>query len=182
MLKNLYIFFLILILIFCSGHSDLVADISIASYQHNTRELEKIFKSSLPVKEGIVYTKVPRGLILSIDEKYFFNPGDVRLKESSLKILDTIILLLHKIPNYCIVEDHTENAILEGGQFQENWELSMARSDNIVQYMSYYGKIPAEQLFSLGFGEYMPFKDNVAPQKGMNNRIDFVIIEYDSKR
>lgn len=180
-MRNLYIIFLIYILLFCSGNTHFLTDISV-SYQPKTDKLEAVFKSSLPVKEGIVYTKVPRGLILSIDEKYFFNKGDARLKESSLKILDIIIMNLKNLSNYCIVEDHTENGVLDGGKYKENWELSMARSDNIVEYMADYGKLPARQLFALGFGEYMPFKDNVAPKKGMNNRVDFVIIQYESKR
>ena len=180
-MKKLYLIFLILILFFCSGHSDSVIDVSV-SYQPNVEKLEQIFKTALPVKDGVVYTKVPRGLIVSIDENYFFNDGEVKIKESSLCILDTIILLLHKLPNYCIVENHTEDSNLLNSKYEKTWEISITRADNIVQYMSDCGKLPANQLFALGFGEYMPFKDNVAPGNGMNNRIDFVIIEYEAKR
>ena len=172
---------LILILLFCTGASGPFVDIAV-SYQPNVDKLEEFFKASLPLEKGVVYTKVPRGLILSIDEHYFFNTGETKIKKSSLCILNTIINLLRKIPNYCIVEDHTEDNIFYDSEINETWELSMVRSDNIIKYMSIYGGIPANQLFSLGYGEYMPFKDNVGPQKGMNNRIDFVIIEYEAKR
>ncbi len=199
-MKYLYIIFLIMVMIFCTGtfydHDNFLN----ISYQPNTDRLESIFRSALPLKEGIVYTKVPRGLIVSIDENYFFSNGEARIKESSLCILNTIILLLHKLPNYCVVEDHTENNNLSSSIYSNDCELSVARSANIVQYMITYGKLSPLQLFSLGYGQYMPFRGNVeAYDKGyptgmavpgnfqnnnkkMNKRIDFVIIEYEARR
>ncbi len=177
-MKNFYLAILILILFFCAGFSNPVVDISL-SYQPNVDRLEQIFKAYLPLnKNDITFTKVPRGLIVSINEEYFFNSAEVRIKESSLCVLDTIIMLLQKLPNYCVVENHTE----ENSFYDKNWELSIARSANIVEYMITCGKLPASQLFSLGYGQYMPFRDNVAPKNGMNNRIDFVILEYEARR
>ena len=170
-MKNLYLVILILILIFCSGF-----DVTI-SYQPEVDKLENLFKAVLPLRCGIMYTKVPRGLIVSIDENCFFNKGEVRIKESSLDILDAISCLLVKLPNYCVIENHTEEH-----EFNENWELSVSRASNLAEYMIKYRKLPVEKVFSLGFGETMPFKDNVAPKNGLNNRIDFVIIEYEARR
>ena len=194
MLKNLYLFLLILILFFCTGFSNPVVDISL-SYQPNVDRLDKMFREYLPVKkDDIIFTKVPRGLIVSINEDCFFNEGEARIKESSLCLLYTIILLLKKLPNY-FVENHTEENSSEG----ENWELSLERSDNIVEYMITYGALPSSQLFALGYGQYMPFRGNVEPTEGLdsidkeslkysynnkkiNNRVDFVILEYEAKR
>lgn len=175
-MKKLYLIILILILIFCSGFNVTI------SYQPNVDKIEAVFKSALPKECGIIYTKVPRGLIISIDEKCFFNEGEARIKESSLYILDTIASLLHTLPNYCVVEDHTENNNFENSDYKENWELSMSRSANIVEYLVKYKNLPNWQLFALGFGEFMPFRDNVAAINGMDKRIDFVIIEYEARR
>lgn len=170
-MRKLYLIILILILIFCSGFNITI------SYQPEVDKLETLFKATLPVKCGIMYTKVPRGLIVSIDEKCFFNTGEARIKESSLDILDVISCLLLKLPNYCVIENHTEEQ-----DFNENWELSIARASNLAEYMIKYRKVPTEKVFSLGYGESMPFRDNVAPTKGLNNRIDFVIIDYEARR
>ncbi len=195
MLKNLYLFLLILILFFCTGFSNPVVDISL-SYQPNVDRLDKMFREYLPVKkDDIIFTKVPRGLIVSINEDCFFNEGEARIKESSLCLLDTIILLLKQLPNYCVVENHTE----ENSNDDENWELSLERSDNIVEYMITYGALPSSQLFALGYGQYMPFRGNVEHTEGLdsidkeslkysynnkkiNNRVDFVILEYEARR
>lgn len=141
MLKNLYLFLLTLILFFCTGFSNPVVDISL-SYQPNVDRLDKMFREYLPIKkDDIIFTKVPRGLIVSINEDCFFNEGESRIKESSLCLLDTIILLLKQLPNYCVVENHTE----ENSNDDENWELSLERSDNIVEYMITYGALPSDR-------------------------------------
>ncbi len=177
-MRNIYLITLILILFFCTGFSDPVADISV-SYQSGVDKLEEVFKASLLLnKNDIMFTKVPRGLIVSINEKYFFNTNQTRIKESALPVIDTIIDLLQGLSNYCVIEDHTEEMSFNN----KNWELSLVRSANIAEYMITKGKISAERIFFLGYGQYMPFRDNVAPRKGMNNRIDFVILEYESKR
>lgn len=142
-------------------------------------ELEKMFKKSMPA--GILYTKVPRGLIISVDEKLFFDDCETDLKESSFYILDDFAEMFKKLPNFCVVEDHVQKSGCSG---LENWELSMMRSANIVEYLVKCKDVPTEKIFDIGFGETMPFKDNVDPdnKKGLNNRIDFVIIDYEAKR
>lgn len=184
--NRVIIFFLILVVFFCTGYSESVTDIFV-SYQPNVDRLETIFKTYLPSSIEIVYTKVPRGLIISINEDCFFNDGEARIKESSLIILDTISAVISKLSNYCIVENHTEANNLKDSYYDENWELSLVRADNIIQYMILYGKVPSEKLFALGYGEFMPFKDNVAPLNKQicynpDKRIDFVILEYEAKR
>ncbi len=201
-MKFLYTVFLIMIIIFCTGHTHWDDYDLPVSYQPNTDKLETIFKTALPLKDGIIFTKVPRGLIVSIDERYFFSDGEARIKESSLCILDRIILLLHELSNYCVVENHTEDNNLSGTVYNDDCEISLARSTNIVQYMIKYGKIPPDRLFALGYGQYMPFRANVKSydsSKGtstgmaasenfrksssrMNKRIDFVILEYEARR
>lgn len=168
-------------MIFCSGFSDSILNIAL-TYQPNVDKLESLFKAFIPLKNGIIYTKVPRGLIISIDETLFFNPSEARIKESSLYILDIIAETLKNLPNYCVIEDHTLDNDLSESEFKENWELSMMRSSNIAEYLIECKKISPDKLFALGFGEYMPFKDNVSDDRGIDKRIDFVILEYEAKR
>ncbi len=178
-MRIFYIAVLILILILNTGFSVYNTDISI-SYQPNVDRLDRIFREALPLdKKDIFFTKVPRGLIVSINEKIFFNQSEIKIKESSLPVLDTIIELLEKLNNYCVIENHTEEDSFDN----KNLELSLQRAENIAEYMITYGKIPASRIFALGYGQYMPFRDNVSANKdGLNNRVDFVILEYEAKR
>ena len=170
------IFLFVLILILCTG----------AGRIFSTEDIEQIFKKSLPISQ-IVYTKVPRGLIISFDEKLFFNDCETSVKESSLYILDTIAEIVKSIPNDFVIEDHVQ----DNWCGMQAWELSMVRAANSAEYLVKCRNIPNEKIFDIGFGEFMPFYDNVNNicKKGvtgcaanLNNRIDFVIIEYDAKR
>lgn len=177
-MRYFYLIFFILIIFFCTGFAE-----KITSYRSGVDGLESVFKAHMPLKQGILYTKVPRGLILSIDEKVFFNLGEAAIKESSLYILDVIAAILQELPNYCVIESHTQEDIPQESLYREKWELSTARAQNIAQYMTVCGKINKERLFPIGFAEYMPFKGNVFNNsKGFDNRVDFVIIEYEVRR
>lgn len=182
-MKIWYIFFLIALCLFTCGSADDVKDIYIsAAYQPSVERLEQIFKETIAPSNSVIYTKVPRGLIISVDEKYLFHQGEAKIKLNCICLLDTIAEILRTLPNDCVVENHTEHNDLSKSDFESDWELSVGRSCNIVQYMIQYGHIAPKRLFAMGYGQFMPFADNVAPKKGMNDRIDFVILEYEAKR
>ncbi|MBO6088466.1 OmpA family protein [bacterium] len=141
--------------------------------------LEGLFKNNMP--KSAIYTKVPRGLIISFDEKIFFDTCDSGIKQSSLAVLDVFAELLKAISNYCVIEHHIQNNLCT--ENLQNWEISAIRSSNIAEYLVKYKNVPSEKIFDIGFGETMPFKENVNPQNsGFDNRVDFVIIEYEAKR
>lgn len=177
----LQILILILIVFFCcSAATDKIAVITVNKPE--TDRLESVFKTSIPLQEGIIYTKVPRGLIISINEQYFFDRGSIKIKQSSLPVLNSIINVFHEIDNFCIIEDHSDADGVDDSNYQSNWELTIARSANIVQYFIKCGGINPNKVFSLGFGEFMPFRENVAKTGNMDNRVDFVFIDYEAKR
>ena len=166
----LYVVLFVLIIIFCSGFS-VSSDIDIVVIQKKLAE-------TLP--RGVVYTKVPRGLIVSMDENILFNSCNSKIKEEALYILDDIAEVLKGLSNFCVIENHIQKTCIDG---LENWELSMMRSANITEYLIKFKNVSQEQLFDIGYGQFMPFRENVNPQiDGLNNRIDFVIINYEAKR
>ncbi len=175
------IFILVLITFFCCG----LTDDKLAHMTVNKPEsdrIEQLFKAAIPLNEGIIYTKVPRGLIISINEQYFFDRGSIKIRKSSLHILDAIISVFKNIDNVCVIEDHSDYDGVGDSDYNSNWELTIARSTNIVQYFIKCGGINPEKIFGFGFGEFMPFKDNVSETGDMDNRIDFVFIDYEARR
>lgn len=144
-------------------------------------DAEKMFKENLSI-EKMVFTKVPRGLVISIDEEIFFKKNSDKIRRSGVCFLNNIGTILNKLNVLCIIEGHTESLTPENSRFKTNWELSLARANNIAKYLMRCSNILPEKLVAIGFGEFMPFKDNVSDKAGMNNRIDFVIMHYDLRR
>lgn len=149
-----------------------------ASQYPNAEKLEKVFEKYL-TSNKIIYTKVPRGLVISIDEKIFFNKNEAKIKESSLKILDTIALIIKDLPNEFVIENHTTEILTDPYQ----WELSIIRANNLAQYFIKYHKFPKNKITSLGLGNSVPYRYKKSEMDfDTNNRIDFVILEYETMR
>lgn len=144
--------------------------------------IQKMFEDALPKGSAILYTKVPRGLIVSVDESIFFSDENDLLKIKGTAILDGIAKVLEKLDNECTVEGHTESHNFERSLYKSDWELSTARANTIVEYLVMSGGVASSRLFALGYGELMPFKGNVSTKDGFNNRIDFVIFDYETNR
>lgn len=143
-----------------------------------TKNIEHLFKQQLPQNDSIIYTKVPRGLVISIKSEVFFADGEVEILDSAKSILHAIAQTLKTIPNECVIESHSVNENFEN-TYRYNWELTTIRADKIVQYLIKEEKLNPQKIEAIGFGEIMPFFDNVNSNANLNRRIDFVIINYE---
>ena len=146
------------------------------------KAIEELFKNTVKPNGAMYFTYVPRGLIVSIDENVFFNKAQEKLKRDGLCVLDSIGAVLAQTDKSCVIEGHTESADPESSSFKANWELSLARAHSITMYLMRYLKISPERLYCIGYGEFMPYVDSVSKDAEMNNRIDFVIIDYRAER
>lgn len=76
------------------------------------------------------------------------------------------------------VDGHTDNVPLSNrSQFEDNWELSVARATAVVRYLINHGVKPT-QLVAAGFGEFKPLDEkNTEQAKRRNRRIEFKLTE-----
>jgi flagellar motor protein MotB len=120
-----------------------------------------------PVRDDMVitYTHAPRGTIMSVPEWYLFRDGEKKIRQSALETLDNIAQKLSAEQHKCVIECHAGD-----------WELSMARAASIYNYLS--GKAGGGKLFTVAFGELMPERELALP----DNRVDFVILDYQAKK
>lgn len=152
-------------------------------FNPNIVQIENSFKRLLSdYPETVRYTRVPRGLIVSISEKELFNKGDYRIKCSGYKILDAVVAVLSQFDNRCVVESHSDENIPDDTAYSSDWEITIMRANEVTAYIMKCGKISRDRIFPLGFGEIMPFKENVSRSGFEDSRIDFVIIDYELKR
>lgn len=172
---------IIALLLICNIASAETADIYVA-YNTSMTEVENLFKQNVKPDGQMIFTYVPRGLIISIDENVFFNENNEKIRQSGAGVLNDIGNILNEIGAVCVIEGHTERVNPEKTSFKTNWELSLARANNIARYLMRCLKVKPEKIVSMGFGEFMPFIDNVSESADLNNRIDFVILHYDANR
>lgn len=155
---------------------------SAINYEKKHIPIDKIENSLKQVLgKDIIYTKVPRGLIISVDENLLFEDCTTKLKETSFYILDALSDIIKTIPNEFVIEDHS--AVSDCENIFENWEISTVRSYNIAEYFINNNNVSDEQIFNIGYADFMPLNTEISSKiTTLKNRVDFVIIDFEAKR
>lgn len=124
-----------------------------------------------------------KGLVISIYSDLFFAPGSATIKSEAKGVLHKVGMILREIDNFVRIEGHTDNSPVppvsptEGRNYETNWELSGARSINVLKYLSQEERVKSKQLSAVAFGQYRPIDDNNVPEgRAYNRRVDIVIL------
>jgi chemotaxis protein MotB len=119
----------------------------------------------------------PDGLVISLRELGFFNSGSAGVKAGSQQAFSRMASLLAQRKHNIRIEGYTDNVPIHNSQFTSNWELSTARSTEMIQLLvTKYGFAP-ERLSAGGYGEYHPIATNsTAAGRELNRRVDLVIL------
>jgi chemotaxis protein MotB len=139
-------------------------------------ELKKALRGNL--SDGPLFiTNDERGITVHILEELLFGSGSAEFKKNSLATLDTLALVLKKLPNDIRVEGHTDNVPIKTAQYPSNWHLSVARAVNAGYYLiDKHGLVP-ERVSVVGYAEYRPLIQNSSNEnRARNRRVDIVIL------
>ena len=155
--------------------------------QEQGRSLAKRLKRALEAfKPEIEAKKVriredERGLVITLSGDAYFAPGNARLREDAMGVLKKVGDIVKTIPNYVRIEGHTDNrpippgGVMEG--YETNWELSAARSVNVLRFLAEEERVRPKQLSTAAYGQFRPIDDNNTPEgRAYNRRVDVVIL------
>ncbi|PKL35266.1 MAG: flagellar motor protein MotB [Spirochaetae bacterium HGW-Spirochaetae-1] len=151
-----------------------------ARYAQMLRKATEILKPEIQSRQVRV-SEDERGLIISISSDLFFDPGSAMLKTEARDVLGRVGTLLKNLDNFIRVEGHTDNkpvkVATEGKGYSSNWELSSARSVNVVKFLAEEESINPRQLSAVAFAQYRPIDENNAPEgRAYNRRVDIVVL------
>jgi chemotaxis protein MotB len=75
------------------------------------------------------------------------------------------------------IEGHTDNVPIHTSQIVSNWELSTARSTELVRFLIQRSGILPQRLSAAGYAQYHPVASNrTAEGRAQNRRVDLVIL------
>ncbi|GHU97151.1 flagellar motor protein MotB [Spirochaetia bacterium] len=123
-----------------------------------------------------------RGLIITLASDAFFNPASARINiEETRDILLRLGTLLDsdEVRNRKFrIEGHTDDSMIDpDGPWEDNWELSTARSIAVLHYLTGLG-IPENRFQVTGFADTMPVSRNDTPEgRAYNRRVDIIILD-----
>jgi chemotaxis protein MotB len=117
------------------------------------------------------------GLVVSLREFGFFESGSAGMKASSIPALGRIASILAIRSSRLRIEGHTDNVPIHNPHMASNWELSTARSTELVRVLIVRYHFAPERLAAAGYAQYHAIASNdTAEGRATNRRVDIVIL------
>ena len=164
------------------GNSIFALPSTVRQRQFNQRERREISDVELAlIDQQVVIREEERGLVVSIAADLFFAAGnaEVNINEARGVLQNTALLLQdERFANRRFrIEGHTDSVPPDpNGPWPTNWDLSVARSLNILRYLTDLG-VNEQQFEVMGLSDTSPLADNLTPEgRSLNRRVDIVIL------
>jgi chemotaxis protein MotB len=129
------------------------------------------FKSSelsVSIKNGKVY--------VSLQENLLFPSGSAVVNPKGKLALGKLAEVLNQNPDITVdIEGHTDSIPIHG-KYQDNWDLSLARSASIVRILTTDYKVDPMRVIASGHSQYDPVQPNSTPEgRALNRRTDIIL-------
>jgi len=151
------------------------------------KSLGKMLKKAIEMFKPEVQSKIvrvtedERGLVITLSGDAFFDPGSAKLKEEIFPVLKKVAQIVTPIKNFVRIEGHTDDSkITPAGalnRYETNWELSSARSVNVLRFLTENEKVEPKRLSAVSFAQYRPVDENNTPEgRAFNRRVEVIIL------
>lgn len=120
-------------------------------------------------KNGKVY--------VSLEERLLFASGSTVVDPKGEEALKQLGKVLEKNADISVlIEGHTDNVPIKGGNIKDNWDLSVLRATSVVRILTKNDKISPVRLTPAGRGEYLPIDTgSSAEARKKNRRIEVIL-------
>src|ERR1700722_14181215 len=119
-----------------------------------------------------------RGLVISLPQAILFPSGEDHVLPAAFPIVSQIADVLNSVPNKVALVGHSDSIPIHNKRFQNNWELSAARSVNLLEVLNSRYGIPESRLSIQSDGANDP-KDSTDTEAGRaeNRRVEILYLE-----
>lgn len=136
---------------------------------------KKTDKDSVKLIRDIYHDGV--GVKITLAATSVFEEGSAKLQRSALKSLDTLASVLKETDKKLIVEGHTDNIPVKTADFSSNWELSAARANAVIRYLTKVHTLDGGRFIAMAYGENKPLVPNdTSERRALNRRIEIQIV------
>jgi len=129
------------------------------------------FKSNeltVSIKNGKVY--------VSLQENLLFPSGSAVVNPKGREALGKLAQVLNQNPDITVdIEGHTDSIPIHG-KYQDNWDLSLARSASIVRILTTDYRVDPTRVIASGHSSYDPVQPNATSEgRAQNRRTDIIL-------
>lgn len=148
-----------------------------------TEQLRGLFKQTtgLSLSPGAIeVVRSEKGYRIRLGEYMLFKPGSDKIKRSNVPFLLAVGKRLVRMGHSVQVEGHSDAA--PTATPEANWQLSLSRAFNVVQFLGQSVKFPPQKISLAGFGDTRPIAENTTVQgRARNRRVELVVTIDDEK-
>lgn len=132
---------------------------------------------TIPADIDISISEDTGAVRLQFGERILFRSGQAAPRPEARAIIKSVADVLRDVPYTIVIEGHTDSVPLkQGGAFQNNWDLSLARAMSITRLLHEEGGIPEKHLAAAGYGQNRPRASNLtAKGRRMNRRVEVAL-------
>lgn len=129
-------------------------------------------------QQGFDLRREPRGLVISLPQAVLFASADDAVSATALATVSRIAAVLGELNNKVILVGHADAVPIHNRHFKSNWELSAARSLNLLTLLAAQYGIDESRLSIQSNGAYDPKTSNdTAAGRAENRRVDILILD-----
>jgi chemotaxis protein MotB len=163
---------------------------ALAEYKARAHQLEQIkarfdlLKHKLDelTRIGLAVVIRHNRMVISLPGDVLFDTGKDTLKKEGEDVLGKVAAVIRNDPALVArdyqVAGHTDNQPLTGGQFHDNWGLSLMRARSVLVFLvGTKGILPRQHWSAAGFGDTDPIANNGTKEgQQKNRRCDIVVV------
>lgn len=146
---------------------------------------EKVFRSlikgKMRIPEGVTVTREGKELIINLSDNVLFSSGAAEIVPKAEDLLYKLAGILRKQTKPIWIEGYTDDLPISNPRYPSNWELSAARATAVYRTLVEKGKVRANQMTPVGYGEFRPLVPNDRPENRARNRRVRIVIEIGSE-
>jgi chemotaxis protein MotB len=138
------------------------------------KEIKQVIMADAVPENQSGVTSDDLGTLMHVSADVMISPNSSALTPQGKKLLDHIVGIIRKHNVFLVVRGHADPTETGAPRYPSNWELSAARATSCVEYLVNEGKVTAQKLRVVAYGDTRPMVSNAsAKDRALNRRVEF---------
>ena len=143
-------------------------------YVDYANQLRQLLATEIERNKLMVVEKVDRVSIIILNGQ-MFDSASASLNESYMPLLEKVGQVLTTVPGKIEVIGHSDDQKIFTARYHSNWELSLARANSVVRYLSGNERL-ATRMTAEGRGDAEPmFANDTEANRAKNRRVEIML-------
>lgn len=129
------------------------------------------------IKKNVDISEDDRGVVVTLSSGLLFDSGEARVQPEARDVLNEVANLVANTSRQVSIEGHTDDLPLVGGRYRSNWELSLARAVDVLNYLLEDPTLNPARFSVAGYADTRPLAPNDSEEnRSKNRRVEIILL------